>query len=105
LFQEFTQAEASTTRKYGGTGLGLAITKRFCEMMGGSVTVSSEVGKGSTFTIRLPGEVQPLESSTNEQPTASAPARDGKAETSRASKTLRVLAIDDDPTARDLVKR
>ena len=55
LFQEFTQAEATTARQYGGTGLGLAITRKLARMMGGDVTVTSEPGKGSVFTVCLPG--------------------------------------------------
>jgi GAF domain-containing protein len=54
LFQEFSQASSSTASKYGGTGLGLVISRRFCQMMGGDITVESEPGRGSTFTIRLP---------------------------------------------------
>jgi len=54
LFQEFSQAEASTAKTYGGTGLGLAITRKLARMMGGDVTVTSEHGKGSVFTVRLP---------------------------------------------------
>jgi signal transduction histidine kinase len=54
LFQPFSQADLQTARKYGGTGLGLAITKQFCGMMGGKITVRSECGRGTTFTVRLP---------------------------------------------------
>jgi GAF domain-containing protein len=55
LFQEFSQASSTTASKYGGTGLGLVISRRLCQMMGGDITVESEPGKGSVFTVRLPG--------------------------------------------------
>ncbi|MBK5115350.1 MAG: hypothetical protein JJE23_00370 [Thermoleophilia bacterium] len=58
VFEEFSQADASTTREYGGTGLGLPITKRFCAMMGGWIDAESEIGKGTTFTIHLPVNVE-----------------------------------------------
>ena len=105
LFQPFTQADASTARKYGGTGLGLAISRQFCRMMEGDITVESEEGKGSTFTIRLPAQVkaqaveeavEPARVSATDTATASVLRPDGQ-------KT--VLVIDDDPTARDLMLR
>ena len=55
LFEEFTQADRTTAQTFGGTGLGLAITRKLARMMGGDVTVASEIGKGSVFTVRLPG--------------------------------------------------
>ena len=58
LFQEFSQASSTTASRYGGTGLGLVISRRFCQMMGGDITVESEPGRGSTFTIRVPRIVE-----------------------------------------------
>ena len=55
LFEEFSQADATTAQSFGGTGLGLAIARKLARMMGGDVTVTSEPGKGSVFTVRLPG--------------------------------------------------
>jgi signal transduction histidine kinase len=59
LFEEFTQADATTAQRFGGTGLGIAITRKLARMMGGDVTMTSEPGKGSIFTVRLPGGAPP----------------------------------------------
>jgi len=97
LFQAFTQADASTSRKFGGTGLGLLISKRFCQMMGGDITVESEVGVGTTFTVRLPAEVIKHQA----EPVAVVKSRSEPV--SKGATT--VLVIDDDPTVRDLMNR
>ncbi|HEV8721597.1 MAG TPA: response regulator [Candidatus Binatia bacterium] len=100
LFQAFTQADTSTTRKYGGTGLGLAISQKFCQLMGGEITVKSSPGQGSTFTIRVPAEV--FESKVSQMPLLKelAPITP---EAPEGAPT--VLVIDDDPTVHDLMHR
>lgn len=94
LFQPFTQADASTTRKFGGTGLGLTITKRFCELMGGSITVDSTAEKGSCFTLSLPANLSEEKIAEATQPTIPAPGVG-------PSDAPLVLVVDDDPRARD----
>ncbi|MCW5554049.1 MAG: response regulator [Verrucomicrobiae bacterium] len=101
LFQAFTQADSSTSRKYGGTGLGLAISRKFCQMMGGDITVQSESGKGSTFTVVLPTQVKEM------IPDVAAEVTRRSDETNRllTSAATTVLVIDDDAQARDLIER
>jgi signal transduction histidine kinase/DNA-binding response OmpR family regulator len=89
LFEAFMQADVSTSRRYGGSGLGLAISRRFCQMMGGDITIASTPGKGSLFTVRLPAEVPDRKT----------------AETTPPRPVGTVLVIDDDPNACDLLAR
>jgi signal transduction histidine kinase/CheY-like chemotaxis protein/HAMP domain-containing protein len=90
IFQAFSQADASTTKKYGGTGLGLAITRHFCLLLGGNVTATSRPGEGATFEIILPDQPDVV--------AATVPKFTGA-----ANGALTVLVVDDDPTAHDLL--
>lgn len=99
IFEAFTQADASTTRKYGGTGLGLTISRKFCELMGGSIAVDSEPGQGTVFSVRLPlqvaAEVKAPAAAQGATPRPMAP-------TSGTAGS--VLVIDDDPVVQDLMQ-
>ncbi|HNS95320.1 MAG TPA: response regulator [Polyangiaceae bacterium] len=97
LFRPFTQADASSTRKYGGTGLGLSITKRFAEMLGGSIRVESEPGKGSTFSLRIPVHVVKRTMPEEPEPISSRVEPDSNAVT--------ILVIDDDANVREWMSR
>jgi GAF domain-containing protein/CheY-like chemotaxis protein len=98
LFQEFSQADASTTRKYGGTGLGLAISRHFCRMMGGDITVESRPGEGSTFTVCLPRIVESDQARVTGARTQPRP-------TAERTEEPLILVVDDDATVRELVGR
>ncbi len=99
LFKEFSQADSSTTRKYGGTGLGLAITKHFTEMMHGTIEIESAPNQGTTFTVTLP---QSIEDTGEKKAPAIAPAE--KAPAPLPTNTA-VLVVDDDQGVRDLLFR
>lgn len=92
LFQRFAQADSSTTRRFGGTGLGLAITRAFCRLLGGDVQVTSTIGVGSTFAVKIPAEL-PYQVAVPEVQ-----------ESETGTKQV-VLVIDDDPSQRDLLAR
>ncbi len=113
LFQPFSQADASTTRKYGGTGLGLALTRRFCEMLGGEVSVTSEPGQGSSFTLHLPADAPVTEPAPAADaapapadaaaPPASVPRVVGPPPPADGRSTI--LVVDDELSAREIIKR
>jgi len=94
VFQPFTQADEKTTRKFGGTGLGLTITKMFAEMMGGDINLTSEEGKGTTFTVTIPLVVVDKKKKKSEVITDVAHDND-----------YTILVIDDDDNAQDMMKK
>ncbi len=111
LFQAFTQADGGTQRKYGGTGLGLALSRKFCVMMGGDINAQSEPGKGSTFTMRLPGDVENVDGEATsihvsvKKRLSQIVRLTGGAPATGQAQGQRMLVIDDDPSVCELMTR
>ena len=112
LFTNFTQAEATTTKKYGGTGLGLALSQKLCNLMGGKIEVDSVLGDGSTFTIHLPVQAEEVPEDQDlvaEDPDVVAqdevPSQDAAVPATASSGETVALVIDDDPQVRELMQR
>jgi len=95
LFQNFSQAEPTIQKNFGGTGLGLAISQCFCQMMGGKISVESELNRGSTFTVEIPANTRSLKISADEPPVA----------VPSSTPSNKILVIDDDPMMRDWMER
>jgi CheY-like chemotaxis protein/anti-sigma regulatory factor (Ser/Thr protein kinase) len=103
VFEEFSQADGSTTRDYGGTGLGLAISRRFCELLGGDLTLHSKVGEGSTFTVRIPAILPGTNPVLPVADTTVIMAETDLESLREAGSTI--LVIDDDPEALEIIER
>ncbi|RKZ65423.1 MAG: hypothetical protein DRQ48_11635, partial [Gammaproteobacteria bacterium] len=105
VFEEFSQADDSTTRNYGGTGLGLAISKRFCNLLGGDLTLHSKLGEGSTFTIRIPTTLPGTEPQTSSAESSQESSDIDLASVGEIAPGSTILVIDDDPEAGEIIQR
>ena len=105
IFEEFAQADDSTTRYYGGTGLGLAISKRFCELLGGDLSVHSELGKGSAFTIRIPAILPGTKPQISSVDSSRETSDIDLASIRELEPGSTILVIDDDPEACEIIER